>query len=261
MYLERLITRGRHVEVQVLGDGTGRVIHVGERDCSVQRRYQKVIEESPAPGLSPALRAALHAAGVRFAARLQYRGAGTVEFLVDADDGSFYFLEMNARIQVEHCVTEQVTGIDLVAEQIAIASGQGLRLAQDDVRVRGWAIEARVNAEDPARDFFPSPGTVRAVNWPAGEGLRVDTHIVPGARIPPYYDSLMAKVVATASDRPAALARLRAALASTHVEGVATNLPFHLKVLDDPAFRAGGVDTGFVARLLEQPAPAEKTHG
>jgi acetyl-CoA carboxylase biotin carboxylase subunit len=237
------------VEVQVLGDGRGGVIHLGERDCSVQRRYQKLVEETPAPGLSEGLRRALHDAAVRFCARLAYRGAGTVEFLVDVERNSFYFLEMNARIQVEHPVTEAVTGVDLVAEQIAIAEGGELRLAQSDVRQQGWAIECRVNAEDPADGFRPSPGVVREVTWPSGEGIRVDTHIESGSRIPPFYDSLMAKIIAHAGDRRSAIARLRGAVAATRLVGVATNLSFQERVLGHADFLAGGVDTGFVARL------------
>jgi acetyl-CoA carboxylase biotin carboxylase subunit len=260
VYLERFVTSGRHVEVQVLGDGKGRVIHLGERDCSVQRRYQKLIEETPAPGLSDALRRGLHAAAVRFAERLSYRGAGTVEFLVDREHDAFYFLEMNARIQVEHPVTEAVTGVDLVAEQIAIADGAGLRIEQADVRLQGSAIECRVNAEDPANDFQPSPGLVREAAWPVGEGIRVDTHIASGSRVPPFYDSLMAKIIAHGSDRAEALARLARAVASARVAGVATNLSFHASVLANPEFRTGGVDTGFVARH-QASTTREASHG
>ncbi len=252
VYLERFVARGRHVEVQVLGDGEGRVIHLGERDCSVQRRYQKLIEETPAPGLSDGFRDAIRTAGVRYAERLNYRGAGTVEFLVDVDRGEFYFLEMNARIQVEHPVTEAVTAVDLVAEQIAVADGEGLRFSQGDVRLNGAAIECRINAEDPARGFMPSPGLVREVRWPSGEGIRVDTHIASGSRVPPYYDSLMAKIIAHGRDRAEALARLRKAIAETHIEGIKTNLPFHAEVLADPEFQAGGMDTGFLQRFFER---------
>ena len=252
VYLERYVGSGRHVEVQVLGDGAGRVIHLGERDCSTQRRYQKLVEETPAPGLSPALRAALHAAALRFAERLAYRGAGTVEFLVDKERDAFYFLEMNARIQVEHPVTEAVTGVDLIAEQIAIASGLGLRLTQSDIRIQGCAIECRINAEDPANDFRPSPGEISAVTWPVQEGIRVDTHIAAGSRVPPYYDSLMAKIIAHGVDRATALTRLRQALAATRIAGVHSNLGFQAQVLADAEFVAGGFDTGFVARLLER---------
>ena len=249
VYLERFVTGGRHIEVQVLGDGAGRVIHLGERDCSVQRRYQKLVEEAPAPGLSEPLRQRLQESAVRFAERLSYRGAGTVEFLLD-EQNAFYFLEMNARIQVEHPVTEAVTGVDLVAEQIAIAGGAGLRLGQSDIHRRGCAIECRVNAEDPSRDFCPSPGLVTDVSWPTGPGIRVDTHIAAGSHVSPYYDSLMAKVIAHGPDRPTALQRMQEAIAATRVTGVTTNLPFHALVLGEPRFRAGAVDTEFVTQLL-----------
>ena len=251
VYLERFVTHARHVEVQVLGDGEGEVIHLGERDCSVQRRYQKLIEETPAPGLPDSFRHRLHEAAVRFAEAMAYRGAGTVEFLVDLERDEFYFLEMNARIQVEHPVTEAVTGIDLVAEQIAIASGEGLRLRQADVHWRGCAIECRVNAENPARDFEPSPGRVSTARWPAGDGIRVDTHIEAGAQIPPFYDSLLAKIIARANERDAALERMWRAIASTRIEGVITNLPLHSMLLANRDFQQGGVDTGFLTRLLE----------
>jgi acetyl-CoA carboxylase biotin carboxylase subunit len=252
VYLERYVARGRHIEVQLLGDGHGRVIHLGERDCSVQRRYQKLVEETPAPHLPPATRDTLLAAAVRFAERLDYRGAGTVEFLYDVERDEFYFLEMNARIQVEHPVTEEVTGIDLVAEQIAIAAGDGLRLSQADVTLQGAAVECRINAEDPANGFMPSPGTVRAAHWPQGDGIRVDTHIVDGAKIPPFYDSMIAKVIAHGPDRATALARLRSALAGTAIEGVATNIAFQQRILGQADFAAGGVDTGFLARMMEK---------
>jgi acetyl-CoA carboxylase biotin carboxylase subunit len=252
VYLERYVAQGRHVEVQVLGDGMGKVIHLGERDCSVQRRYQKLIEETPAPHLPPAIRDAMHDAAVRFAARLNYRGAGTVEFLYDVAREQFYFLEMNARIQVEHPVTEMVTGIDLVAEQIAIAQGAAegadLRLSQGDVRQLGASIECRINAEDPARDFMPSPGTVTSVHWPQGDGIRVDTHIVDGAKIPPFYDSMVAKIIAYGPDRATALDRLRIALRETRIEGISTNVRFQAELLADPDFANGGVDTGWLAR-------------
>ena len=249
VYLERYVSRGRHVELQVLGDGRGGVIHLGERDCSVQRRYQKLIEETPAVGLSTQLLAQLREAGVRFAQRLNYRGAGTVEFLVDTERECFYFLEMNSRIQVEHPVTEAVTGVDLVAEQIAIADGQPLRLRQADVQFKGHAIECRINAEDPLRDFAPSPGRVRRARWPEGAGIRVDTHIEDGSMVPPFYDSLMGKVIAHGADRAAAMALLQQGLAAMQIDGVATNIAFHQRVLADVEFAQGGVDTGYVARL------------
>ena len=252
VYLERFVARGRHVEVQILGDGKGRVVHLGERDCSVQRRYQKLIEETPAPGLSEDFRARIHEAAVQFTERLCYRSAGTVEFLVDLERNAFYFLEMNARIQVEHPITEAVTGVDIVAEQIAIADGRGLQLTQKDLTRKGCAIECRINAEDPARDFHPSPGTVRRAVWPSGEGVRVDTYVFSGARIPPFYDSLIAKIIVHAADRSSALERMRRAIVSTQIEGVATNLAFHAGVLADPEFQKGGVDTGYLPRFLER---------
>jgi acetyl-CoA carboxylase biotin carboxylase subunit len=249
VYLERYVERGRHVEVQLLGDGE-HVIHLGDRDCSVQRRYQKLIEEAPAPGLGDDLRDRLRSAAVTLGERLGYQGAGTVEFLVDAARGEFYFLEVNARIQVEHPVTEAVTGIDIVAEQLAVAEGRPLRLKQADVALAGHAIEVRLNAEDPDADFRPSPGTITRAVFPAGDGVRVDTHVQAGAAVPPYYDSLLAKVVARAGDRDEALAVLRAALERCAVDGVTTNLGLHRALLADPQFAAGGVDTGYLARRL-----------
>jgi acetyl-CoA carboxylase biotin carboxylase subunit len=266
LYLERYIEHGRHVEVQVLGDGEGQVIQLGERDCSVQRRYQKLIEETPAVDLPAALRSSLQQAAVRLAERLAYRGAGTVEFMIDARRENFYFLEMNARIQVEHPVTEAVTGIDLIAEQIAIAQGAGLRLRQSEVRTMGCAIECRVNAEDCRNDFRPSPGRVREASWPSGEGIRVDSHVVGGSSIPPFYDSLMGKIIASGPDRASTLACLRGAIALTRISGVESNLGFHGAALADPEFQTGGVDTGFVERLyLRRPdlcgRTADMAHG
>ncbi len=251
VFLERFIPSARHVEVQVFGDGTGNVVHMGERDCSVQRRYQKLLEESPAPGLSENCRRGLYEAAVRFSQRLSYRGAGTVEFLVDRHSDAFYFLEMNARIQVEHPVTEAVTGLDLIAEQIAVAGGAGLSRAQSEIRFQGHAMECRVNAEDPANHFAPSPGLARAAIWPSGAGIRVDTHIASGSRVPPFYDSLLGKVIAHGADRKTALARLRSAIAAVRIVGVQTNLSLHAMLLADPEFQAGGVDTSFVERRLE----------
>ncbi len=252
VYLERYVTAGRHIEVQILGDGQGRVVHLGERDCSVQRRYQKLLEETPAPGLSQDVVRRLHEAAVRFAKRLSYRGAGTVEFLLDQRCSAFYFLEMNARIQVEHPVTEAVTGIDLIAEQIAVAEGAGLRLSQSEIHRQGCAMECRVNAEDPTRGFLPSPGPVTEASWPVGPGIRVDTHIEAGSRVPQFYDALMGKIIAYGPDRSSTLALLRRAIAATRVSGIATNLAFHAAVLADPQFQAGGVDTEFAPRLLER---------
>ncbi|MGH3318793.1 MAG: acetyl-CoA carboxylase biotin carboxylase subunit [Streptosporangiaceae bacterium] len=249
VYLERLVTSGRHVEVQLLGDGEN-VIHLGDRDCSVQRRYQKLVEEAPAPDLEDELREEMRGAAVAFGEHLAYRGLGTVEFLVDRGRGTFHFLEMNARIQVEHPITEEVCGVDLVAEQLAVAEGRPLRLTQRDVAFCGHAIECRVCAEDPAHDFRPNPGTVTEAGFPVGDGVRVDTHIEAGARVPPHYDSLLAKVIAHGHDRPDALARLRGALACCELGGVRTNVQVHADLLRDPGFAAGGVDTTWFPRFL-----------
>ncbi|MEU9456215.1 biotin carboxylase N-terminal domain-containing protein [Streptomyces sp. NPDC048277] len=249
VYLERFVATGRHVEVQLLADGEN-VVHLGTRDCSVQRRYQKLIEEAPAPALDPALREEMHRAAVALGKHLEYRGLGTVEFLVDVDRGTFYFLEMNARIQVEHPVTEAVTGLDLVAEQLAVAEGRSLSFGQADVSFTGHAVECRINAEDWARDFRPSPGTVTEAVWPLGDGIRIDTHLQAGASVPPYYDSLLAKLIVHGRDRADALARLRGALARCAVGGVSTNIRLHQEVLAEAEFAGGGVDTAWFTRFL-----------
>jgi acetyl-CoA carboxylase biotin carboxylase subunit len=249
VYLERYVSPARHVEVQLLGDGEN-VIHLGDRDCSVQRRYQKLIEEAPAPQLGETLRVGMRAAAVALGLHLKYQGLGTVEFLVDAERSAFWFLEVNARIQVEHPVTEAVTGLDLVAEQIAIAEGRGLRLAQADVYLRGHAIECRINAEDPAAGFRPSPGTVTNAVFPAGPGIRVDTHIQAGSAVPPQYDSLLAKLIVSGASRAQALARLRGALARCEFGGVATTVAMHAALAADSEFAAGGVATDYLARWL-----------
>ena len=254
VYLERYVSPARHVEVQLLGDGEN-VIHLGDRDCSVQRRYQKIVEEAPAPRLGETLRVSMRAAAVALGLDLKYQGLGTVEFLVDPVRETFWFLEVNARIQVEHPVTEAITGLDLVAEQIAIAEGRGLRLHQADVRLDGHAIECRITAEDPAADFRPSPGTVTSAVFPAGPGIRVDTHVQAGAAVPPQYDSLLAKLVASGADRAQALARLRGALARCEIGGVATTLPLLSAMVDDTEMAAGGVDLGFMARFLGRQGP------
>ena len=249
VYLERYVAAGRHVEVQLLGDGEN-VIHLGDRDCSVQRRYQKLIEEAPAPRLGETLRVGMRAAAVTLGQHLKYQGLGTVEFLVDAGRSEFWFLEVNARIQVEHPVTEAVTGLDLVAEQIAVAEGRRLRLSQASVRLDGHAIECRINAEDPAAGFRPSPGTVTSAVFPAGPGIRVDTHIQAGSAVPPQYDSLLAKLVVSGASRADALGRLRGALARCEIGGVATTLPALAALAADGEFAAGGVGTEFLARWL-----------
>ena len=250
VYLERYVSPARHVEVQLLGDGEN-VIHLGDRDCSVQRRYQKLIEEAPAPRLGETLRVGMRAAAVAFGQHLKYQGLGTVEFLVDAARSEFWFLEVNARIQVEHPVTEAVTGLDLVAEQIAVAEGRRLGLSQASVRLDGHAIECRINAEDPAAGFRPSPGTVTSAVFPAGPGIRVDTHIQAGSAVPPQYDSLLAKLVVSGANRAEALGRLRGALARCEIGGVATTLPGHVALAADDEFAAGGVGTEYLARWLE----------
>ena len=250
VYLERFVSSGRHVEVQVLGDGS-RAVALGDRDCSVQRRYQKLFEEAPAPLLPDALRAEMAAAALALAEHLSYRGLGTVELLVDRERGTFSFLEMNARIQVEHPVTEMVTGLDLVAEQLAVAEGLPLRLRQEDVVLTGHAVECRINAEDWTQGFRPSPGRVDRVVLPVGEGLRVDTHVQGGSVVPPHYDSLLAKLVVHGTDRDDALARARAALDLLRIEGVTTTVPVHRALLADPEFAAGGVDTAFFERFLD----------
>jgi acetyl-CoA carboxylase, biotin carboxylase subunit len=250
VYLERYVSPARHVEVQLLGDGRN-VIHLGDRDCSVQRRYQKLVEEAPAPLLGETLRVSMRVAAVALGLHLKYQGLGTVEFLVDPQRAAFYFLELNARIQVEHPVTEAITGLDLVAEQIAVAEGRGLRLSQADVGFNGHAIECRINAEDPAAGFRPSPGTVTTAVFPAGPGVRVDTHVQAGSAVPPQYDSLLAKLVVSGADRAQALARLRGALARCQIGGVATTVPLLSMMVDDSVMVAGGVDTAYLARRLE----------
>ncbi len=248
IYCEKYIEAARHVEVQVLGDKNGIRVHLGERDCSVQRRHQKLIEESPAPSLPPETRAGLHKAALVAAAAVNYMSAGTVEFLVDAQTGHFYFIEMNTRIQVEHPVTEMVTGIDLVREQIRVAAGEPLGYRQDDVRRHGHALECRVNAEDP-ETFAPSAGRVTAWIPPGGFGVRVDSHLMAPYVVPAFYDSLLAKIIVHGSDRATAIDRMRRALVETLVEGVKTTIPFHLRVLADPAFVEGRFTSVDGARL------------
>jgi acetyl-CoA carboxylase biotin carboxylase subunit len=254
VYLERYVTSGRHVEVQVLGDGI-RAVALGDRDCSVQRRYQKLFEEAPAPLLPDAVRAEMAAAALALAVHLEYRGLGTVELLYDREWETFYFLEMNARIQVEHPVTEMVTGLDLVAEQLAVAEGLPLRLRQEDIAVTGHAVECRINAEDWAQGFRPSPGRIDRVVLPAGDGIRVDTHVQGGSVVPPYYDSLLGKLIVHGVDRADALARARSALDLLRIDGVTTTVPVHQALLADAEFAAGGVDTAFFERFLQKHQP------
>jgi acetyl-CoA carboxylase biotin carboxylase subunit len=237
LYLEKFVEEARHVEIQVLGDRNGIRVHVGERDCSVQRRHQKLVEESPAPTIDADLRAALCKAALAVAHAVNYVSAGTVEFLVEGS-GRFYFIEMNTRIQVEHPVTEMVTGLDLVREQIRVAAGEGLGYRQDAIRFSGHALECRINAEDP-ESFAPSPGRVTVWVPPGGPRVRVDSHLVAGYFVPPYYDSLIAKIIVHGDTREEAIARMHRALSETIVEGIKTTIPYHLKLLSDPAFAAG----------------------
>ena len=248
VYLERLVSRPRHVEFQVFGDQAGRVVHLGERDCSIQRRHQKLVEEAPSPALTPELRSEMGDAAVRAASAIGYVGAGTVEFLLDGA-GRFFFIEMNTRIQVEHPVTEAVTGFDLVKEQVRVAAGQALSVPDDGVVHRGHAIEFRVNAEDPSRAFAPAPGEVTTFHQPGGPGVRVDTHVYSGYRVPPYYDSLLAKLVVWGNSRQEAVARGREALESFVVEGIPTTIGYLSRITRDPAFQEGDVDTSFVDRF------------
>ncbi len=248
VYVEKYLTKPRHIEFQIIGDKHGNVIHLGERDCSVQRRHQKLIEEAPSPAMTPELRAVMGEAAVRGAKSIDYVGAGTIEMLLD-EDGSFFFMEMNTRIQVEHPVTEQLTGIDLVKEQIRVAAGEPLSVLELPP-LRGHVIECRVNAEDPARAFQPSPGRITAFHPPGGPGVRLDTHVYAGYTVPPYYDSLLAKLIVQGRDREEALCRMHMALESFIIEGVTTTAPFLARVMMHPEFRAGKVDTKWMEREI-----------
>ena len=252
LYLERYIANARHVEVQVLGDQFGHVIHLGERDCSLQRRHQKLVEESPAPNIAEPLREAIRQAGVMLARSIGYENAGTVEFIYDEDEKKFYFLEMNTRIQVEHPVSEMVTGIDLVQEQIRVARGERLRFRQEDIVFRGHAVECRINAEVPHENFRPSPGRITQWLPPQGPNIRVDSHCYSGYAVPPYYDSMIGKLIVYGTDRTEALDRMGHALAQFKVVGIETTLAFLKGVMANPDFRAGRVSTSLVGRMLEE---------
>jgi acetyl-CoA carboxylase biotin carboxylase subunit len=250
VYMEKFLEHPRHIEIQVLGDGRGNAIHLGERDCSMQRRHQKVVEEAPAPGISPEQRAEIGATCIEACRRMKYRGAGTFEFLYE--NNRFYFIEMNTRIQVEHPVTELITGIDLVREQIRVAEGHPLSIQQEDIVLRGHAIECRINAEDPDT-FMPSPGLVQRFHAPGGPGIRVDTHVYDGYRIPPNYDSMIGKLIAHGADRAEAIARMRIALTETVVDGIKTNIPLQQRIMTDEGFKAGGMNIHYLEkRLAEQ---------
>ncbi|MDJ0715706.1 MAG: acetyl-CoA carboxylase biotin carboxylase subunit [Prochloraceae cyanobacterium] len=247
VYLEKFVENPRHVEFQVLADSYGNVIHLGERDCSIQRRHQKLLEEAPSPVITPQLRDKMGAVAVNAARAINYVGAGTVEFLVDSQ-GNFYFMEMNTRIQVEHPVTEMITGIDLITEQIRIAQGEKLRFTQKDVEIKGHAIECRINAEDPDRDFRPAPGRISAYLPPGGPGIRMDSHVYTDYEIPPYYDSLIGKLIVWAPNRDMAIKRMRRALRECAITGVPTTISFHQKILENQAFLAGEVYTNFIQK-------------
>jgi acetyl-CoA carboxylase, biotin carboxylase subunit len=249
VYIEKYVEFGRHVEVQVLADHHGNAVHLWERDCSMQRRHQKLVEESPSPALTQNVREKLCDSAVRLIKTAGYTNAGTVEFLVDKDQ-SFYLLEVNARIQVEHPVTEQVTGIDLIKEQIRIASGEPLSFRQKDIPQRGHAIECRINAEDPSRNFAPSPGVIQEMRIPGGPGVRLDSHAYAGYRIPPNYDSMIGKLIVHRPTRAEAIATMRRALSEFHIAPIKTTIPLHLQIMDNQHFQTGDVDTGFVERVL-----------
>jgi acetyl-CoA carboxylase, biotin carboxylase subunit len=245
VYLEKFVEEPRHVEIQIMADNYGNVVYLGERDCSVQRRHQKLIEEAPSPALTPEKRKQMGEAAVAAAKAVGYSGAGTVEFLYDKH-GNFYFMEMNTRIQVEHPVTEWVTGFDLIQEQIRVAAGEKLSFTQEDVKLNGWAIECRINAEDPEKNFMPSPGTITSYLPPGGFGVRVDSAVYPGYKVTPFYDSMIAKLIVWGATREDAIARMKRALSEFQIEGIKTTIPFHLKVLEHPAFVSGDVNTKFL---------------
>lgn len=247
VYMEKFLEQPRHVEVQVLADGQGNAVHLGERDCSMQRRHQKVVEEAPAPGITEEQRNAIGQRCVEACLELGYRSAGTFEFLYE--NGEFYFIEMNTRVQVEHPVTEMITGIDIVAEQLRIAAGEKLSFSQSDIKIQGHAIECRINAEDP-KTFMPSPGLITLVHAPGGPGIRIDSHIYSGYKVPPYYDSMIGKLVAHGHDREAAFARMKNALTEIVIEGIKTNIPLHEEIFQHAAFQKGGTDIHYLEKRL-----------
>jgi acetyl-CoA carboxylase biotin carboxylase subunit len=251
LYMEKWIEHPRHIEIQIIGDEHGHLIHLGERDCSLQRRYQKLIEESPSPAVDPSLRQALGETAIKGAKSIGYQSAGTVEFLLDRK-GQFYFMEMNTRIQVEHPVTEMVAGVDLLKEQIRVAAGEPLSYTQDDIILRGHAIECRINAENPNKGFQPSPGTITSFHVPGGPGVRVDSHVYAQYEVPPYYDSLLAKIITHGDSRAEALRRMQRALDELIIEGISTTVSFHKRVLQNPDFQSGEFDTSFVESFLRE---------
>jgi acetyl-CoA carboxylase biotin carboxylase subunit len=247
VYMEKFLEKPRHVEFQLLADGQGNAVHLGERDCSMQRRHQKVIEEAPAPGITEEQRKKIGARCVNACLEIGYRSAGTFEFLYQ--DGEFYFIEMNTRLQVEHCVTEMITGLDIVREQLCIADGQKLSIDQSDVKIQGHAIECRINAEDP-KSFMPSPGLINLYHAPGGPGVRMDSHIYSGYKVPPFYDSMIGKLVTHGADRDAAIARMKNALTEIVIEGIKTNVPLHQEIFQHAAFQRGGTDIHYLEKRL-----------
>jgi acetyl-CoA carboxylase biotin carboxylase subunit len=245
VYAEKYLENPRHIEVQILGDSFGNVVHLGERDCSIQRRHQKLLEEAPSPAIDEETRAQMGAAAVRAAKAINYEGAGTCEFLLD-HDGKWYFMEMNTRVQVEHCVTEMISNVDIVKEQIYVASGEKLHYTQDDIQLKGHAIECRINAEDPRKDFMPNPGVISGYLAPGGFGIRVDSHVYQDYAIPPYYDSMIGKLICWGRDRNEARRRMYRALKEYVVTGVETTIPFHQAIIEDEVFISGNFNTGFI---------------
>lgn len=247
MYIEKYVEEPRHIEFQIMADKYGNVIHLGERDCSIQRRHQKVLEESPCDVISDELRKKMGETAVRAAKAVGYENAGTIEFLLDKNK-DFYFMEMNTRIQVEHPVTEMVTGLDLIKEQIRIAAGEPLSVSQEDVVIRGHAIECRINAENPAKNFMPCPGLITNIHSPGGNGVRVDTHIYPDYKVPANYDSMLMKLIVHDKDRASAIAKMRSALGELVIEGIDTNIDFQYEILENEDFQKGNTDTGFIEK-------------
>jgi acetyl-CoA carboxylase biotin carboxylase subunit len=247
VYMEKFLENPRHIEIQVIGDGHGKAIYLGERDCSMQRRHQKVLEEAPAPGITEEQRKKIGKVCVKACEKMKYRGAGTFEFLYEK--GKFYFIEMNTRVQVEHPVTELITGVDIVREQLRVAAGLGLSYKQDDIQIKGHAIECRINAEDPDT-FLPNPGMIDTYHPPGGPGVRVDSHIYSGYKVPANYDSLIGKVIAYSDTREECIARMENALLETFIDGIKTNIPLHKRILDDPNFRKGGTNIHYLEKML-----------
>ena len=247
VYMEKFLENPRHVEFQILADEHGNAVHLGERDCSMQRRHQKVVEEAPAPGITPEMRAEIGGRCAKACQEIGYRGAGTFEFLFE--NGEFYFIEMNTRVQVEHPVTEMITGVDIVKEQLAVAGGGKLGFTQDDIKINGHAIECRINAEDPD-NFMPSPGNIKKLHWPGGPGVRVDTHIYAGYTVPPHYDSMIAKLITHGCSRDVAIARMQGALSEAVIDGIKTNIPLQQRNMDDANFQIGGVNIHYLEKKL-----------